>query len=99
MVEKTRAAILAQLTAAEQPFELVPGHVFGRACLRFKNAPANIAHPSPTRDAPFIVYGDERLSLRNLCRCGTRRPRLVNDYDIQRGDRAGYFMRNYPSGF
>ena len=39
MGEKTRAEVIAQLTAAGQPFELVPGQVFGRNCLLFKNAP------------------------------------------------------------
>ena len=99
MVEKTRAAILAQLTAAEQPFELVPGHVFGRACLRFKNAPATLRNlfADARSDAPFIVYGDERLSFAETYAAAARVAHvLVNDYDIQRGDRVAISMRNYP---
>jgi len=99
MVEKTRAAILAQLTAAEQPFELVPGHVFGRACLRFKNAPATLRNlfADARSDAPFIVYGDERLSFAETYAAAARVAHvLVNDYNIQRGDRVAISMRNYP---
>ena len=99
MVEKTRAAILAQLTAAEQPFELVPGHVFGRACLRFKNAPATLRNlfADARSDAPFIVYGNERLSFAETYAAAARVAHvLVNDYNIQRGDRVAISMRNYP---
>lgn len=64
MAEKTRASMIAELTAAEQPFELVPGKVFGRECLRFKNAPETLRnlYADARSEAPFIVYGDERLS-------------------------------------
>ena len=44
MGEKTRAEVIAQLTAAGQPFELVPGQVFGRNCLLFKNAPGTVSY-------------------------------------------------------
>ena len=64
MAEKTRASVIAQLTATGQPFELIPGQVFGRECLRFKNAPATLhdLFADARSDAPFIVYNDERMS-------------------------------------
>ena len=51
MVEKTRAAVLAQLTAAEQPFELVPGHFLGARVCASRMRPKHCATSSPTRAA------------------------------------------------
>ena len=85
MVEKTRTAVIAELTAAEQPFELVPGHVFGRACLRFKNAPATLRNlfADARSDAPFIVYGNKRLSFAETYAAAARVAHvLVNEYNI-----------------
>ncbi len=99
MAEKTRASMIAELTAAEQPFELVPGKVFGRECLRFKNAPETLRnlYADARSEAPFIVYGDERLSFAETYAAAARVAHvLVTDYNIERGDRVAISMRNYP---
>jgi long-chain acyl-CoA synthetase len=99
MVEKTRASMIAELTAAGQPFELVPGQVFGRECLRFKNAPETLRnlYADACSEAPFIVYGDERLSFAETYAAAARVAHvLVTDYNIERGDRVAISMRNYP---
>ena len=99
MAEKIRANIVAQLTAAGEPFELVPGTVFGRECLRFKNAPATLGtlFAEARSDAPFIVYGDERMSFAETYAAAARVATvLVKDYGIERGDRVAISMRNYP---
>ncbi len=99
MADKTRALALAELTAAGQPFELIPGSVFGRDCLRFKNAPATLRtlFADTCSDAPFLVYGDERLSFAGTYAAAARVATvLVNDYSVKRGDRVAISMRNYP---
>ena len=99
MVEKTRADVIAQLTATGQPFELVPGQVFGRHCLRFKNAPATLRtlFADARSDAPFIVYDNERMSFAEAYAAAARVATvLVRDYGIERGDRVAISMRNYP---
>ena len=99
MAEKTRASMIAELTAAEQPFELVPGKVFGRECLRFKNAPETLRnlYADARSEAPFIVFGDERLSFAETYAAAARVAHvLVTDYNIERGDRVAISMRNYP---
>jgi long-chain acyl-CoA synthetase len=99
MADKTRALALAELTAAGQPFELIPGSVFGRDCLRFKNAPATLRNlfADTCSDAPFLVYGDERLSFAETYAAAARVANvLVSDYSIKRGDRVAISMRNYP---
>ena len=99
MAEKTRASVIAQLTATGQPFELIPGQVFGRECLRFKNAPATLRDlfADARSDAPFIVYNDERMSFAETYAAAARVAMvLVNHYGIERGDRVAISMRNYP---
>ena len=99
MGEKTRADVIAQLTAAGQPFELVPGQVFGRNCLLFKNAPGTLRtlFADARSDAPFIVYDKERMSFAETYAAAARVATvLVRDYGIERGDRVAISMRNYP---
>ena len=70
-------------------------HVLARVCAS-RMRPQHCATSSPTRAATrrlsFMAMKD---FLRNPRRCGTRRPRLGYDYNIQRGDRVA-ILRNYP---
>ena len=99
MVDKNRAALVAQLTDSGEAFELVPGKVFGRDCLRFKNAPATLRtlFADARSEAPFIVYQDERMDFAETYAAAARLAMvLVNDYGIEPGDRVAISMRNYP---
>lgn len=99
MVDKNRAALVAQLTGSGEAFELVPGKVFGRDCLRFKNAPATLRtlFADARSEAPFIVYQDERMDFAETYAAAARVATvLVKDYGIEPGDRVAISMRNYP---
>ena len=99
MSERTRAEVLKELTAAEQPYELVPGSVFGRECLRFKNAPPTLRElfSESRSDVEFIIYEDQRLTFdQAYIEASKIAMILVNDYGIAPGDRVAISMRNYP---
>ena len=99
MVDNNRAALVAQLTGSGEAFELVPGKVFGRDCLRFKNAPATLRtlFAEARSEAPFIVYQDERMDFAETYAAAARVATvLVRDYGIEPGDRVAISMRNYP---
>ena len=99
MVDNNRAALVAQLTGSGEAFELVPGKVFGRDCLRFKNAPATLRtlFAEARSEAPFIVYQDERMDFAETYAAAARVATvLVQDYGIEPGDRVAISMRNYP---
>ena len=99
MSEQTRAEVLKELTAAEQPYELVPGSVFGRECLRFKNAPPTLRDlfSESRSDVEFIIYEDQRLTFdQAYIEASKIAMILVNDYGIAPGDRVAISMRNYP---
>jgi len=91
--------VLKELTAAEQPYELVPGSVFGRECLRFKNAPPTLRElfSESRSDVEFIIYEDQRLTFdQAYIEASKIAMILVNDYGIAPGDRVAISMRNYP---
>ena len=99
MSERTRAEVLQELTAAEQPYELVPGSVFGRECLRFKYAPPTLRElfSESRSDVEFIIYEDQRLTFdQAYIEASKIAMILVNDYGIAPGDRVAISMRNYP---
>ncbi|MDA8702808.1 acyl--CoA ligase [Pseudomonadales bacterium] len=99
MSERTRAEVLKELTAAEQPYELVPGSIFGRECLRFKNAPPTLRElfSESRSDVEFIIYEDQRLTFdQAYIEASKIAMILVNDYGIAPGDRVAISMRNYP---
>ncbi|MCB1691426.1 MAG: acyl--CoA ligase [Pseudomonadales bacterium] len=95
----TRAQAIAELTAPGQPYELVPGTVFGRPCKIFVNAPPTLRElfEAAASDETFIVYDDERLTFREAWeKSGQVAELLVNRYGIGKGDRVAISMRNYP---
>jgi len=97
--ERTRASVLKELTAAEQPYELVPGSVFDRPCLRFKNAPPTLRDlfSQSRSEVEFIIYEDQRLTFDEAYIEASKIAMiLVNDYGVKPGDRVAISMRNYP---
>ena len=99
MSERTRASVLKELTAAEQPYELVPGSVFDRPCLRFKNAPPTLRDlfSQSRSEVEFILYEDQRLTFDEAYIEASKIAMiLVNDYGVKPGDRVAISMRNYP---
>lgn len=99
MSERTRASVLKELTAAEQPYQLVPGSVFDRPCLRFKNAPPTLRDlfSQSRSEVEFIIYEDQRLTFDEAYIEASKIAMiLVNDYGVKPGDRVAISMRNYP---
>ncbi len=97
MSERTRASVLKELTAAEQPYELVPGSVFDRPCLRFKNAPPTLRDlfSQSRSEVEFIIYEDQRLTFDEAyIEASKIAMLLVNDYGVKPGDRVAISMRN-----
>ena len=99
MSERTRVEVLKELTAAEQPYELVPGSVFDRECLRFKNAPPTLRDlfSESRSDVEFIIYEDQRLTFdQAYIEASNIAMILIDDYGIAPGDRVAISMRNFP---
>ena len=96
---KTRADAIAQFTAPGEAFELVPGQVFGRPCVQFKNAPPTLRDlfEDSRSELPFIIYEEQRLTFEDAYQLSAQFANiLVRDYGIQKGDRVAISMRNYP---
>jgi long-chain acyl-CoA synthetase len=95
----TRLEAIAQLTAAEQPYELVPGKIWGRDCRVFKQAPPTLRDlfESTRSDETYLIYEQERYSFsESWQRASQIATALVNDCGIKKGDRVAISMRNYP---
>jgi long-chain acyl-CoA synthetase len=95
----TRLQAIAQLTAADQPYELVPGKIWGRDCRVFKQAPPTLRDlfESTRSDETYLVYEQERYSFEAAWqRASQIATVLMNDYGICKGDRVAISMRNYP---
>ena len=97
--QSSRAEVLATLTAAGQPFELVDSTVFGRDCRFFKNAPATLRdlYSDNASGLEFLVYEDERLTYAEAYSKSAQIAHLlIQQYGINKGDRVAISMRNYP---
>ncbi len=87
------------LTAAGADYEIMQTEIWGRPCRSFKNAPDNLRelYRASRSAQEFIIYNEERYSFEDIWqRACTLAHILVNDYDIQTGDRIAISMRNYP---
>ena len=94
-----RDEVLTELTGPEQDHELIPGSVFGRPCLRFKNAPPTLRDlfSDTQSDELFLVYENERLTFNETYKRASELAMLmVEKYHIQPGERVAISMRNYP---
>ncbi len=94
-----RDEVLTELTGPGQDHELIPGSVFGRPCLRFKNAPPTLRDlfSDTQSDELFLVYENERLTFKETYKRASELAMLmVEKYHIQPGERVAISMRNYP---
>ena len=94
-----RDEVLTELTGPGQDHELIPGSVFGRPCLRFKNAPPTLRDlfSDTQSDELFLVYENERLTFNETYKRASELAMLmVEKYHIQPGERVAISMRNYP---
>jgi long-chain acyl-CoA synthetase len=88
-----------KLTAPGEPYELRVTEIAGRPRRVFVNAPAtlNDLYRSTLSDAPFLVYGEDRLTFNEVYDQAARLAQaLVHDFAVQAGDRVAISMRNYP---
>lgn len=95
----TRAAALAALTAAGQPYELVIETLRGRSMKVFRNAPPTLRdlYADNLSAKTFIVYDEERLTFEDAWReAGRIGHLLVSTYGVRKGDRVAISTRNYP---
>lgn len=94
-----RAEALARLTRPGEPYELEEIEALGRRVRVFKHASATLRdlYEQGRSDAPFLTYGDERLTFEETWQvaCGFARS-LGHDLAVRRGDRVAIAMRNYP---
>ena len=96
-IDRTEA--LKRLTAPGQPYQLEKIVHYGQPCWAFKNAPPTLRHlfEEARSDLPFLIYGEERLSFEEAWQQASCLGRLlVDQYDVQKGDRVAISMRNYP---
>jgi len=95
----TRDEALKALGASGEPFELQQITALGRSVRAFVNAPPTLRHlfADNRSDKPFLVYEDEHLTYEQVWQqsCALAHA-LVQDYDVQVGDRVAISMRNYP---
>ncbi len=92
---------LATLTGPGGPFETGEDTIRGETLTVFKATPPSLRFLFQAArghgDNPFIVYEDETLSFNEAVdRVEALGALLVERYGIQRGDRVGIAMRNYP---
>lgn len=88
-----------KLTATGEPYEIIPGEVWGRSCRIFKNAPATLRdlYSENRSDKTFLVYEKERYSFEETYQKSAKIGVLLTEkYGIKKGDRVAISMRNYP---
>jgi len=91
---------IAEVSSAGQPFEVIEVERDGVTNRAFKNAPATLrAFFDLARDvdSTFLVYEDEERTFADVMReVDALAYALVNHFGIEKGDRVGIAMRNYP---
>lgn len=92
---------LATLTGPGAPFETTEETIRGDEFTVYKSTPPSLRFLFQAArghgDKPFLVYEDETLSfVETIDRVEALGALLVERYGIQRGDRVGIAMRNYP---
>jgi long-chain acyl-CoA synthetase len=98
-VRSLREAI-ADVAAAGQPFEVIDIERDGVTNRAFKNAPATLRQFFDSArgiEDTFLVYEDEEWTFAEVMReVDALGDALVRHFGIQKGDRVGIAMRNYP---
>ncbi len=95
----TRAQAYAALTAPGQPYELRTIDTDRGPIREFVNLPRTMPelYAANVSDREFLVYGDERLTFRQVYERITAIARVLHDeFEVRKGDRVAISMRNYP---
>lgn len=95
----TREQAIAALTGPGAPYEIEHIEARGRRIRAFKAAPTSLRalYEETVSDAPFLVYGDERLSFAQAwAEAAKVGHALVHRLGVEPGDRVAISMRNYP---
>lgn len=92
---------LSALTAENQPFELVSSTIGDVDYTMYANAPQNLLEvfrgAEQHGEREFLVYEDERWSFNQLLQqAWSLAAALADNHGVQKNDRVGIAMRNYP---
>jgi len=91
---------IAEVSAPGQPFEVVDVVKDGATTRHFKNAPTNLRQffdSARGLDQTFLVYEDEEWTFDMVMQeVDALAYALVHHFGVQKGDRVGIAMRNYP---
>ena len=91
-----------KLVMNEPLFKVGEAEIRGNTYRVFENIPDNLADffaqtTAALGDAPFLSYGDERLSFAELQSQACRFANAVQEkYGVKKGDHVAIAMRNYP---
>ena len=96
----TRTEALEELTASDGEFALETTVLGGVPMRIYRNAPSSLrAFLLATKgfgDKPFLIYGDEVVSFAEHFRQVAALAQHLKSIGIEKGDRVGIAMRNYP---
>ncbi len=99
MTTISRAEAIARLTAPGQPYELRTVDTDRGPIRVFANLPQTLPelYAANVSDREFLVHQDERWTFRDVHHLITGLARvLVDEFEVQPGDRVAISMRNYP---
>lgn len=94
-----RLQAIRELTAAGQPYEIIPSEAWGRQIRVFRQAPPHLRslYETARSELPFLVYGKQRLTFEGVWQQSCQIAQyLVEDCGVVPGDRVAIAMRNYP---
>ncbi|MFN8020327.1 MAG: class I adenylate-forming enzyme family protein [Acidimicrobiales bacterium] len=95
----SRRAVIEQLTAPGQPYELIEIEGLRGPVRAFRNAPSSLRalYEGAVSDRDFLVFGDDRLTFTEALAASARLAHaLVDDLGVRPGDRVAISMRNFP---
>jgi len=95
----TREQARAQLTATGADYELEIRALHRQSIRSFKDGPHTLRDlfSENRSDLDFFVYGDERYTFQQAYdRASQIGQLLVQEYNVEKGDRVAISMRNYP---
>jgi acyl-CoA synthetase (AMP-forming)/AMP-acid ligase II len=100
-IKTTLDASTAQLTGAGAPWEVTKSTINGVSYSLYKNAPTNLKQLIDAGrvhgDKEFLIYENERITFDQFfTRVDALAYQLVNELNVNSGDRIAIAMRNYP---
>ncbi len=90
---------IAEVTAPGKPFETETVRINGVDFIGFVNAPSNLRElyrAGLQYDTDFYVYDNERYGFKDAWHIAAQVANKLIEAGIQRGDRVGISLRNYP---